>query len=120
MFIGVRLATFCARRFRPVASLQSLSANNYVTAESISEAVAARIAEQPHLLPKLALIGRPNVGKSALFNRLARRKAAVVYNTPKSHVTRDWHEETARLGDLVFRLADTAGVEPDAPALSIQ
>lgn len=35
---------------------------------------------------QIAIVGRPNVGKSALFNRLLRRSAALVYNTPDSHV----------------------------------
>ncbi|GIL43204.1 hypothetical protein Vafri_1009 [Volvox africanus] len=64
------------------------------------------------LLPKVALVGRPNVGKSALFNRLLRRRAALVYDTPNSHVTRDYQEGRAQLGDLVFRAADTPGLEP--------
>ncbi|GLI68888.1 hypothetical protein VaNZ11_013435 [Volvox africanus] len=64
------------------------------------------------LLPKVALVGRPNVGKSALFNRLLRRRAALVYDTPNSHVTRDYQEGRAQLGDLVFRAADTSGLEP--------
>ncbi|GLC35718.1 hypothetical protein PLESTB_000487100 [Pleodorina starrii] len=64
------------------------------------------------LLPKVALVGRPNVGKSALFNRLLRRRAALVYDTPTSHVTRDYQEGRAQLGDLVFRAADTSGLEP--------
>ncbi|EFJ52006.1 hypothetical protein VOLCADRAFT_56252, partial [Volvox carteri f. nagariensis] len=58
------------------------------------------------------LVGRPNVGKSALFNRLLRRRVALVYDTPNSHVTRDYQEGRAQLGDLVFRAADTSGLEP--------
>ena len=59
-------------------------------------------------------MGRPNVGKSALFNRLVRRKEALVYNTPDSHVTRDHREGLAQLADLQFRVLDSAGLEPDA------
>jgi small GTP-binding protein len=64
------------------------------------------------MLPVVAIVGRPNVGKSALFNRLARRRGALVADTPGGHVTRDWQEAPARLGDLRFRAVDTSGLEP--------
>ncbi len=57
----------------------------------------------------LALIGRPNVGKSTLFNRLAGKKLAIVDDTPG--VTRDWREAEAFLFDRHFRVLDTAGLE---------
>jgi GTPase len=57
----------------------------------------------------VAIIGRPNVGKSTLFNRLAGRKLAIVDDTPG--VTRDRREAIGRLGDLDLRLIDTAGFE---------
>jgi GTPase len=57
----------------------------------------------------VAIVGRPNVGKSTLFNRLAQRRLALVDDTPG--VTRDWREGEARLGDLRFRVLDTAGLE---------
>ena len=58
---------------------------------------------------KLAIVGRPNVGKSTLFNRLVGRKLALVDNQPG--VTRDLREGAARLGHLNFTVIDTAGLE---------
>lgn len=57
----------------------------------------------------LAIIGRPNVGKSTLFNRLAGKRLALVDDTPG--VTRDWRAAPARLGPLEFTVVDTAGLE---------
>jgi len=57
----------------------------------------------------LAIVGRPNVGKSTLFNRLVGRRLALVDNQPG--VTRDLREGAARLGDLRFTVIDTAGLE---------
>ena len=54
----------------------------------------------PRSSPQVAIIGRPNVGKSALFNRLVRRREALVHDTPGGHVTRDYQEGTAKLADL--------------------
>ncbi|XP_058089926.1 uncharacterized protein LOC131236637 [Magnolia sinica] len=71
------------------------------------------------LLPTVILVGRPNVGKSALFNRLIRRREALVYNTPDDHVTRDIREGIAKLGDLRFRVLDSAGLEMAATSGSI-
>ena len=56
-----------------------------------------------------AIIGRPNVGKSTLFNRLVGQRLALVDDLPG--VTRDRREGRARLGDLTFRVIDTAGLE---------
>src|SRR6202000_2570312 len=61
----------------------------------------------------LAIVGRPNVGKSTLFNKLVGRKLALVHDTPG--VTRDRREADASLGALAFRAIDTAGFEDDTP-----
>jgi GTPase len=61
----------------------------------------------------VAIVGRPNVGKSTLFNRLAGRRVALVDDTPG--VTRDRREGVARLGDLTFTIIDTAGLEESRP-----
>ena len=65
----------------------------------------------------LAIVGRPNVGKSTLFNRLVGRKLALVDDQPG--VTRDLREGAAKLGDLRFTVIDTAGLE-DATDDSLQ
>jgi GTPase len=61
----------------------------------------------------VAIVGRPNVGKSTLFNRLVGRRLALVDDRPG--VTRDRREGRARLGDLAFTVIDTAGLEEAAP-----
>ena len=57
----------------------------------------------------VAIVGRPNVGKSTLFNRLVGKRLALVDDQPG--VTRDLREGQARLGDLRFTIIDTAGLE---------
>src|SRR5919205_2176844 len=61
----------------------------------------------------VAIVGRPNVGKSTLFNRLVGKRLALVDDLPG--VTRDRREGTGRLGDLTFTVIDPAGLETAAP-----
>lgn len=64
-------------------------------------------------LPTVVIVGRPNVGKSTLFNRLVGKKLALVDDRPG--VTRDRREGTGHLLGLEFRIIDTAGFETDDP-----
>lgn len=65
----------------------------------------------------VAIIGRPNVGKSTLFNRLVGRRVALVHDQPG--MTRDRREGHANLYDLTFRVVDTAGLaDPDTSVLT--
>ncbi len=66
------------------------------------------------MLPTVVILGRPNVGKSSLFNRLAQRRIAIVDDTPG--VTRDRREAEARIAGRDVRLVDTAGLEEAPPA----
>jgi GTP-binding protein len=62
--------------------------------------------------PVVALVGRPNVGKSTLFNRLTRSRAALVADIPG--LTRDRHYGTGRVGSRRYIVIDTGGFEPVA------
>ncbi|WP_126444676.1 ribosome biogenesis GTPase Der [Sulfuricystis multivorans] len=64
------------------------------------------------MIPTLALVGRPNVGKSTLFNRLTKSRAALVADQPG--LTRDRHYGQGRLGKRPFLVIDTGGFEPQA------
>ena len=63
--------------------------------------------------PVIAVVGRPNVGKSTLFNRLTRSRDAIVHDMPG--VTRDRHYGEGRLGSRAFIAIDTGGFEPRDP-----
>ena len=62
--------------------------------------------------PVIALVGRPNVGKSTLFNRLTRSRDALVADLPG--LTRDRHYGEGRIGERPFLVIDTGGFEPVA------
>jgi len=66
------------------------------------------VVNEAHALPNVAIVGRPNVGKSALFNRLVRRKIAIVHDQPG--ITRDRLSAICTRGERPFTLWDTGGI----------
>ena len=68
--------------------------------------------------PVIALVGRPNVGKSTLFNRLTRSRDAIVHDLPG--VTRDRHYGDGRLGARPYLVIDTGGLEPAAQGVYVE
>jgi GTPase len=68
--------------------------------------------------PVIALVGRPNVGKSTLFNRLTKSRDAIVHDLPG--VTRDRHYGEGRQGERAFIAIDTGGFEPAAEGVFVQ
>ena len=68
--------------------------------------------------PVIALVGRPNVGKSTLFNRLTRSRDAIVHDLPG--VTRDRHYGDGRLGGRPYLVIDTGGMEPTAEGVYVE
>ncbi|TMA33542.1 MAG: ribosome biogenesis GTPase Der [Deltaproteobacteria bacterium] len=68
----------------------------------------------PSALPLIAIVGRPNVGKSTLFNRYAGRRRALVEDRPG--ITRDRIAEEVEVGDRRVLVVDTAGLDPEAEA----
>src|SRR5215510_1199659 len=67
------------------------------------------VVPAPGHLPVVAIVGRPNAGKSTLFNRLIRQRKAVVNDTPG--VTRDRNFAQAKWRDTPFVLVDTGGID---------
>jgi GTPase len=76
---------------------------------SLGAAVAARKSGFL-MIPTIAIVGRPNVGKSTLFNRLTRSRSALVADVPG--LTRDRHYGRGRVGDKDYIVVDTGGLEP--------
>src|SRR5882724_3696990 len=70
--------------------------------------MSAALVNEDYTLPNVAIVGRPNVGKSALFNRLVGRKIAIVHDQPG--ITRDRLSATCTRGEQPFTLWDTGGI----------
>ncbi len=91
----------------------AVSAAHGLGTGDLLDVVVERLADAPvaeeEQTTRLAVIGRPNVGKSTLFNRLAGKKLAIVDDRPG--VTRDRRYASGRLGDMELELIDTAGFE---------
>src|ERR671923_1906080 len=68
----------------------------------------APLVNEAHTLPNVAIVGRPNVGKSALFNRLVGRKIAIVHDQPG--ITRDRLSATCTRRERPFTVWDTGGI----------
>jgi GTP-binding protein len=68
--------------------------------------------------PTLVIVGRPNVGKSTLFNRLTRTRDALVANVPG--LTRDRHYGVGRLGGRPYLVVDTGGLEPEGEGVFVE
>jgi len=95
-----------------IVPTEKIAASIYRVASPL-EALAATFARGSLLRngAAIAIIGRPNAGKSSLFNRLLARDRAIV--TPLPGTTRDTLEESLALGGIPLRLIDTAGLRPD-------
>jgi GTP-binding protein len=68
--------------------------------------------------PTLVIVGRPNVGKSTLFNRLTRTRNALVADVPG--LTRDRHYGAGRMGDRAYLVVDTGGLEPEGQGVFVE
>src|SRR5437879_12092093 len=68
--------------------------------------------------PTLVIVGRPNVGKSTLFNRLTRTRDALVADVPG--LTRDRHYGLGRLGERPYLVVDTGGLEPEGGGVFVE
>jgi GTP-binding protein len=93
-----------------------MSAEEGAAMESAHALTEAEIAEEQGPLPVLAVVGRPNVGKSTLVNRILGRREAVVEDVPG--VTRDRVAYDAIWNGREFTVVDTGGWDPDAKGLS--
>ena len=91
------------------AAVEKLDKSLSSASSSSGSLTAVSTATAAHRLPIVALVGRANIGKSTLFNRLVGARDALVRDTPGSHMTRDWREGQARLFGARFNVVDTPG-----------
>src|SRR5215470_13555434 len=87
-----------------------MMAESGINSDAGSDATSAGLAPEPEL-PLVAIIGRPNVGKSTLFNKLVQSRRAIVGNEPG--ITRDRLYGRSEWRGLSFRIVDTGGIVPD-------
>lgn len=119
--LDVLQADLEARRASQASTSSTSSSSTDAPLYNLSQTTrrSKRKAQIPtEFLPKVAIIGRPNVGKSALFNRLAGSSVAVVYDEPG--VTRDRLYHRAFFGDKEYVLIDTGGLMSDAAKLPLE
>ena len=93
---------FMVGTFAPTKAVWSFDNRTAGYRFGVVEMVRRRAGQAQAMLPQVIIIGRPNVGKSTLFNRLVGKRRAIVDDTPG--VTRDWREGDVQLLDLGFRL----------------
>ena len=98
--------------FRSCPMRRSLTHRRRSRAARSNSAPAFAYGKIVHEGLTLAIVGRPNVGKSSLFNRLVERDRAIVTATPGT--TRDLVSETVAIGGIPVRLVDTAGIRAGA------
>ena len=109
----LRAASRALRAPAPSQFLSTSPRKRARRADALAPAASSSPASDARPAPprrfSVALVGRPNVGKSSLFNRLAQQRLAIV--NAQAGTTRDWKEADARLGSLEFVVMDTGGLE---------
>jgi GTPase len=119
MFLrSCRAVAIRATQFQPVRSFSVSPTKKLIRAEKRLNEKLGKSNSFSNNLFEVALVGRPNVGKSSLFNRLVGSKSAIVDSMPGT--TRDIKEGQGRLGLLKFTVLDTGGLEDSEMESSIE